>query len=243
MLMSAIEGALSAPAYPDLAGRRVLLTGVRRRSGVDIARAFAEHKARLLVQFAEASPAMLALAEFIAPAALEAQLYGPVEGTHEAAAEFARTAVQVFGGLDAVVNMVPLETCHLDRSLTAADVERLIARTLALPFQIARVAANRMSLTWNEGLILNVATLATPMGGAAQAFAAAAKASLTDLTRAQAAEWAGRGIRFNAIAPQALPAAVGSSLRGEADIASLALYLASERGESLSGCVFEAGVA
>jgi 3-oxoacyl-[acyl-carrier protein] reductase len=88
-----------------------------------------------------------------------------------------------------------------------------------------------------------VATLATPMGGAAQAFAAAAKASLTDLTRAQAAEWAGRGIRFNAIAPQALPAAVGSSLRGEADIASLALYLASERGKSLSGCVFEAGVA
>jgi NAD(P)-dependent dehydrogenase (short-subunit alcohol dehydrogenase family) len=67
-----------------------------------------------------------------------------VEGTHEAAAEFARTAVQVFGGLDAVVNMVPLETCHLDRSLSAADVERLIARTLALPFQIARVAANRM---------------------------------------------------------------------------------------------------
>ena len=39
MLMSVIEGALSVPAYPELVGKRVLITGVTRRSGVDIARA------------------------------------------------------------------------------------------------------------------------------------------------------------------------------------------------------------
>jgi len=240
MLMSAIEGALSAPAYPELAGKRVLLTGVRRRRGVDIARAFAEHKARMVLQFAEASPAMQAVAEIVAPAALEAKLYGPL-GTGEAdAVEFARTAVQAFGGLDVVINMVPLETYNLDRSATAADVERIIARSLALPFHLSRIAANRMSVTWNEGLILNVATLAAPASGTAAAFAAVAKATLTALTKAQAEEWAPRGIRFNAIAPQALPAIAGSGLRGEADVASLALYLASKQGRSLSGCVFEA---
>jgi len=238
MLMSVIEGALSAPAYPELAGKRVLLTGVRRRCGVDIARAFAEHRGRMVVQFAETSPAMQAVAEIVAPQALEAKVYGPVGAKEEDVAEFARGAVQAFGGLDVVINMVPLETYNLDRLATVADIERLIAAQLALPFHMSRIAANRMSVTWNEGLILNVATLAAPTTGAAQAFAAVAKASLTAMTRAQASEWAGRGIRFNAIAPQTVPAAEG--LRGEGDVASLALYLASARGKGLSGCVFEA---
>jgi 3-oxoacyl-[acyl-carrier protein] reductase len=240
MLMSVIEGALSAPAYPDLAGKRVLLTGVRRGCGVDIARAFADHRARIAVQFAEASPAMQAVAEIVAPAALEAQVYGPVDAGAESATEFARAAAQAFGGLDVVVNLVPLETAHLDPAATAGDIDRLIAAQLELPLLISRVAANRMSVTWTQGLILNVATLTGRTGGARQAFATLAKSSLVDMTRAQAEEWAPRGVRFNAIAPQTLPAAVGSSLRGEADIASLALYLASERGKSLSGCVFEA---
>jgi 3-oxoacyl-[acyl-carrier protein] reductase len=67
-----------------------------------------------------------------------------------------------------------------------------------------------------------------------------AKASLMDMTRAQAEEWAPRGVRFNAIAPATLPAEPGPHLSGEADVASLALYLASERGKTLTGCVFEA---
>jgi NAD(P)-dependent dehydrogenase (short-subunit alcohol dehydrogenase family) len=240
MLMSVIEGALSAPAYPDLAGKRVLLTGVRRGCGVDIARAFADHRVRIAVQFAEASAAMQAVAEIVAPAALEAQVYGPVGAGAESAAEFARTAVQAFGGLDVVVNLVPLETAHLDPAATAGDVDRLIAAQLELPLLISRIVANRMSVTWTQGLILNVATLSGRTGGARQAFATLAKASLMDMTRAQAEEWAARGIRFNAIAPQTLPAEPGPHLSGEADVASLALYLASERGKALSGCVFEA---
>jgi len=58
MLMSVIEGALSVPAYPELVGKRVLVAGVTRRSGIDIARAFAERRARVVLQFAEASAAM-----------------------------------------------------------------------------------------------------------------------------------------------------------------------------------------
>jgi 3-oxoacyl-[acyl-carrier protein] reductase len=240
MLMSVIEGALSAPAYPDLAGKRVLLTGVRRGCGVDIARAFADHRVRIAVQFAEASPAMQAVAEIVAPAALEAQVYGPVGAGAENAAEFAKAAVQAFGGLDVVINMVPLETAHLDPAATAGDVDRLIAAQLELPLTISRIAANRMSVTWMQGLILNVATLSGRPGGARQAFATLAKSSLTAMTRAQAEEWAARGIRFNAIAPQTLSGELGPSLSGEAEVASLALYLASQRGKGLSGCVFEA---
>jgi NAD(P)-dependent dehydrogenase (short-subunit alcohol dehydrogenase family) len=96
-----------------------------------------------------------------------------------------------------------------------------------------------MSLTWTQGLILNVATLAGRPARAGRAFATLAKSTLVDMTRAQAEEWAGRGIRFNAIAPETAMASP-PRLTGEADVASLALYLASEQGKTLSGCVFEA---
>jgi NAD(P)-dependent dehydrogenase (short-subunit alcohol dehydrogenase family) len=98
-----------------------------------------------------------------------------------------------------------------------------------------------MSLCYADGLILNIATLAVRRRGAAQAFATVAKSALAAMTRSQAQEWAGRGIRFNAVAPQTL-APFSPSPCGEPDIAALALHLASGHGKALSGHVFEADV-
>ncbi|MBX9590474.1 MAG: SDR family oxidoreductase [Hyphomonadaceae bacterium] len=243
MLMSVIEGALSVPAYPELAGKRVLITGLTSRCGVDIVRAFAEHRGRLVMQFAEASETMETVAEIAAPDALEAKAYGPVGCGTEAAVQFAKTAMRAFGGLDVVINLVALDPHDLDASATLADVEQMVADRLTLPHQISRIAANRMSMVWTEGLILNIATLGGSVGRRGRAFAAVAKAGLTALTRAQAEEWAGRAVRFNAIAPESGLASGGQGLSGEPDIAAMALYLASGRGKALSGCVFEAAVA
>jgi NAD(P)-dependent dehydrogenase (short-subunit alcohol dehydrogenase family) len=88
--------------------------------------------------------------------------------------------------------------------------------------------------------VLNVATVSGMPQRAKTAFATVAKAGLSAMTRAQAEEWANRGIRFNAITPQAMTGLGGSGLSGEPDIASLALYLVSGQGKNLSGCVFEA---
>ena len=241
MLMSVIEGALSVPAYPDLAGKRVLVTGLTSRCGVDIARAFAEHKGRLVLQFAESSEAMETVAEIVAPDALDAKVYGPIGRDIQDAATFAKTAMKAYGGLDVVINLVPLEMQHLDPAATLTDVERLVAMQLTVPFQISKIAANRMSMVWNEGLVLNIATTERKAKGPAQAFAAVAKAGLTAMTRAQAEEWAGRAVRFNAIAPEVGPVG-GQGLHGEPDIAAMALYLASGRGKALSGHVFEAAM-
>jgi 3-oxoacyl-[acyl-carrier protein] reductase len=239
MLTSVIEGALSVPAYPELVGKRVLITGLTRRSGIDIARAFAERKCRVVLQFAEASAAMEAVAEIVAPHALDAKAFGPV-AAGRAAALFAKRAVQAFGGLDAVINLVPLETAGLDPAATVEDVDRLIAARLELPLVVSRIVANRMSVTWTQGVVVNVATLNGRPGGARRAFATLAKSTLTVMTRAHAEEWAARGIRFHAIAPETALAEPGPRLTGEPDVASLALYLASDRGKALSGCVFEA---
>src|SRR3990172_9247864 len=108
MLMRAIEGAQSAPCYPELAGKRVLITGLTSSCGVDIVRAFAEHKTRLILQLDETSEKTHAIAEIAAPHALDIRAFGPVAAEPEAVAQLARSAVQAFGGLDVVVNLVPL---------------------------------------------------------------------------------------------------------------------------------------
>ena len=239
MLMSVVEGARSAPAYPDLAGKRVLITGVSSASGVDVARAFADHRVRLILQFAEESEAMQGVAEVVAPAALDVEVYGPVGADSEDIVQFSRTVAQSFGRLDAVINLVPLDADRFDPAADASTVERMVAERLLLPCLLSKIAANRMALCHVDGLVLNIATLSAVRPGAAQSFAMVARAALAAMTRAQAQEWAGRGIRFNAIAPQTL-APASPSLCGEPDIAALALYLASERGKAHSGHMFEA---
>ena len=150
-------------------------------------------------------------------------------------AQFARSVMQAFGGLDVVINLVPLAPAAVGKAASLDEIERRVAQRLLLPCLIAKIAANRMALSYIEGLILNVAMLTPPLNGPAQAFACVAKSALTAMTRAQAEEWAGKAIRFNAIAPQDRGPAGEPSLAGEPEVAELALYLASGRGKALSG--------
>jgi len=240
MLMSVIEGTRSVPAYPELAGKRVLVTGVTSACGVDIVRAFADHKARLLLQLEEMSEKTEVIAELAAPMALDIKAFGPVTAQAEAVAQFTRSVMMAFGGLDVVVNLVPLTVPRLPPFATTADIERMVVERLILPCLLSKIAANRMALVLTEGLILNVAMLAPPIEGPAQAFASVVKAAMTAMTRAQAKEWAGKAIRFNAIAPQTLQTPPTPGLAGEPEVAALALHLASGRGKALSGLVFEA---
>ena len=110
MLMSVIEGALSVPAYPELAGKRVLVTGLTSGCGVDIASAFAEHKgaSRSAVCRGRARP-WRRWPRSSRPDALDAKVYGPIGSETDDAVQFAKTAMQAFGGLDVVINLVPLE--------------------------------------------------------------------------------------------------------------------------------------
>jgi 3-oxoacyl-[acyl-carrier protein] reductase len=244
MLMSIVEEACTVPLYSELAGKRVLVTGVTRSCGVDVVRAFAEHRARLVLQFAEDSEETQTVAEIAAPSALDIMAFGPIATGQEAAVHFARRAAQAFGGLDAVVNLVPLVPDLVRPDADEHEIERLVADRLLAPLVVSQIAANRMTMALTEGLILNVALLTEPVRGHSPALAAVMKAALTALTRAQAEEWASRGIRFNAIAPPVVPGlldrASGPLIGGEPDIAALALYLASSRGKELTGHLFEA---
>ena len=244
MLMSSTEQPFDrfvGVTYPELQGRRVLVTGVTDAEGIDIARAFAEHGARLVVQVDADPLAAAALGEMLALTAAELTLIEcPLAGADEIVA-FARRAVAVYGGIDAVINVVPLHLGYAaDDHLEA--IEARISEVLMAPCLVARVSANRMRLLQIDGLILHVATMPRNADARGRAFASAAKATLAAMTRDDAHAWAGDGIRVNAVAPET-GGFVGRGLTSEADIAALALFLAAGRGRALTGHILEADAA
>ncbi len=244
MFMSSVSRELTGRVYPELAGARVMITGLTASLGVDVAQAFAEHKARLVVQSPDSSQEITELAGVLAQSAAAIKLFNDPFTSADDAVRFAQGPAQDYGGLDAVINLVSIDgDACTDPSV--AGVEAVVSDKFLGATLMTRVAANRMRLTLSEGLILNVAICAGD-DDRARAFADVVRATLAALTRGEAAEWAVHGIRINAIAPSPSAAEAGAraSAPSGADIAALALYLASDKGRGLSGQVFDAeGVA
>jgi 3-oxoacyl-[acyl-carrier protein] reductase len=229
-----------ASYYGELAGVRALITGLSPTCGVDIARKFADHRGRLVVHTTETSPEIDAVTTMLAETATEVKLFTDACGDSESSIRFAKQAAQAFGGLDVVINLIPISERELRGRLDVSEVEDLVAQKLMLPVHVTRIVANRMQLTLNEGLVLNVMTMPTPTTGSEAALASVARSALAAVTRGEAERWAAKGIRVNAVGPAAVTAEDGASLTSEPDIAALALYLASRPGRTLTGHVFDA---
>ena len=238
MLISEIDGLDFAPEYPELLGKRILITGLSGALGIELARAFSEARTRLVLQTSSEGPEAVAFGEIAAEHAMDTRLFtGPFPNA-PAIPEFARAAILSFGGIDAVINVV--EVTEPPANAGEAEIERHVTDLLALPCLVTKVAANRMRTTLNQGAILNIITVPRGASPRAHQLGAIARSALAGLTRTEAQAAADAGIRINAIAPSASFAARSSQVTSEPDVATLALHLACARGHQLSGLVFEA---
>jgi len=222
-----------------LAGKRVLLTGISPNDGFDIARAFVDAGARVILQCNESGPAVQALAELLAPDAAELSVHATPLASSESIVLFARGAVAEMGGLDMVVNVVSLDGAAPGGDAGIEAIEAHVSETLLKACLVSRVAANRMRLTLTDGVILTVATLSSTATAAERTFAQVVRSTLAAMTRREAQAWADQGIRFHAVAPDVLNVVAENGASTEADVAQLALYLANGNGKSLSGITLE----
>ncbi len=244
MLMSVAEIARNVGVYPELAGARVLVTGVFSTRGVDLVRAFGEHGCRMVLQVPEISAEIDALLGHVAESALEIHVHHDPIDTADEAVRFTQAASRHFGGFDIVVNLIALDLADLHGVGELDEIETMICDRLQSAARTTAVAANRMGLTWTHGSVLNILCVPETDRAADHAVIAMARATLATLTRGEALRYEAQGLRINAVAPMSaiVPEILAGDdvIRSEPETAALALYLASADGEGLSGMMFDA---
>ena len=188
-----------APA--EFAGKVAIVTGGGAGLGYAIARAFARNGAQVVIagrtQETLARAAAAIEKEYGAPALVVAADVGEPKDCERTVA----AAVERFGAVDILVNNAAYFAASPLIDMEAAEAERFFAVNAIGPLNGARAFAKWAMEHRRSGAIVNVSSIAAGRPVPGLALYAASKAALESLTRSMAVEWAGKGIRVNAVAP------------------------------------------
>ena len=108
--------------------------------------------------------------------------------------------IKDFGKIDVLVNNAGVTQDGLLIRMTDEAWNNVINTNLTGAFKILRAVARPM-MKARSGSIVNISSVVALIGNAGQANYCAAKAGLIGLTKSAAREFAGRGVRVNAVAP------------------------------------------
>ncbi|MFD8064487.1 SDR family oxidoreductase [Streptomyces parvulus] len=197
--MNTNTNALTHPAAP-LLGRTALVTGGSRGIGAAVALRLAREGADVALTFVNGKDAAADVVRAVEAlgrraVALRADSADPQEA--EGAVE--RAALALGGGPDVLVNNAGLGLLGPLETLTAADVDRLLAVNVRGVFLASRATAARMT---EGGRIITVGSCMTQrVPGPGGTLYAMSKSALAGLTKALARELGPRGITANIVHP------------------------------------------
>ncbi len=237
---------------PLLSGQTAVITGGARGLGFAIADRFVAEGARVVL--GDLDPAATEAAARTLGSDVAVAVPCDVTRSAEVDALLA-AAVGRFGGLDIMVNNAGITRDATMRKMTEDQFDQVIEVHLKGTWNGTRKAAAIMREN-KRGAIVNMSSLSGKVGLVGQTNYSAAKAGIIGMTKAAAKELAHLGVRVNAIAPglirsamtEAMPqriweqklAEVPMGRAGEpAEVASVALFLASDLSSYVTGTVLE----
>ncbi len=168
---------------------------------------------------------------------------------------FIQKTLDKFKKIDILVNNAGITRDGLLVRMSEADWDAVLGVNLKGAFNCTR-AVSKIMMKQRDGRIVNMASIIGIMGNAGQANYAASKGGLIAFTKTVAKELASRNVRANAIAPGFIQTDMTAKLTEEvksemlkhiplgklgtpADVANLALFLASDDSAYITGQVVQ----
>ena len=237
-----------------LTNKIALVTGASRGIGAAIAKAFAAEGATVIINYNGSKEKAQAVADEIQAAGGNAEIYQCSVADYQACGEMIQELIKKYGRIDILVNNAGVTKDGLLMKMSEEDFDAVVDTNLKGAFNTIR-HMSRYFLKQKSGKIINMSSVSGILGNAGQANYSASKAGVIGLTKSVARELASRGINVNAIAPgfiatdmtDSMPEAAKEKMTetiplgriGQtADIANMALFLASEKSDYITGQVF-----
>lgn len=182
-----------------LDGKVALITGGNRGIGLAIARLFGEAGALCMLTSRSETPAL----KDLLASDPERHAWVQADVTDEdAPGRIVKAALDRFGRLDVLVNNAGIADNGNFHEFTDAQLARIMETNFTAPFRIAREAIKPM-LKQGSGSIVNIGSISGYVANKPQLQVAynSSKAAIHQMTTTMAFEYAGKGIRVNALAP------------------------------------------
>ena len=239
--------------YPDLAGKRVVITGGGTGIGSELVTAFAGQGARVWFLDIALEPSR-ALAESLGAAPHPPRfVHCDLTDLESLAASFAEIEREA-GGIDVLLNNAANDDRHEIDDVTPEYWENRMAVNLRHQFFCAQAAVRMMRKDGKGGAILNFGSISWHLASSQLSLYMTAKAAIEGLTRGLARDLGEYDIRVNSVIPGAVrtprqqalwhtPEEEARILAGQClrervemqDVAALSLFLASNNARRCSG--------
>lgn len=238
-----------------LTGKTALVTGAARGIGKAIALKFAAEGANVAFTDLVIDENGKQTEEELLALGVKAKGYASNAADFEQSAQVVNQVKEEFGSIDILVNNAGITKDGLMLRMTEAQWDAVIGVNLKSAFNFIH-ACTPIMMRQRGGSIINMASVVGVHGNAGQANYAASKAAMIALAKSVAQEMGPKGVRANAIAPGFIDTAMTQALSDEVrkewtskialrrggtveDIASCALFLASDMSSYISGQVIQ----
>jgi NAD(P)-dependent dehydrogenase (short-subunit alcohol dehydrogenase family) len=236
--------------YFDMSGKVVLVTGGSRGLGHEMVKAFAAQGADIIIASRKAEACEEVAAE-VRGMGRKALAVGCHVGQWDALPALVEAAYDTFGKVDVLVNNAGIApTAPSSAEVTEELFDKTVGVNFKGPFRLSALIGERM-VAAGSGAIINVSSLAGVAPSRTYPVYSGAKSALNIMTQCHALEF-GPKVRVNAIMCGPFWTDIAKSWRENADknstaalrrigrpeeIATTALYLASDRSSFTTGAI------